>query len=398
MKTEAPAGATTKTNLVAKQIKEQHENSRCVFPTSKIMKGKKGFRESDRLKSLYDVDFAPKHCIPCTPRPCSVTRRNNPHPSQMFMTWKVPTRLIVSEPSYVQQKQKLINDSNQHFYEDINGARKSISPHHDVLDGISAFKQMQLSLDRPAMARSSTTHHSPPYHMFKHMREKEIEDEMKRSVSKSLPKLPVVPPNSAAKIHQSAHSNSMNRSLKPKAMPAAQKWIHSASEKDKAVLGRMMKDVDNHYMDKTLSKALQPDAKKAVEKWLETASEKDRSVAIEFFSSLAGSKLMGVKDGKTNEACNVCDGSRLKQVLEALNTGKRATISVPKDTTLGHFTRRQPRIRLLSPRTRANKEEHKTWHHLPVFAHKPPVSNTIGMFTRPHRPVARHFTIHPEWE
>ncbi|XP_071947268.1 uncharacterized protein [Antedon mediterranea] len=337
----------------------------------------------------------------------------------MFMTWKVPTRLIISEPSYVQQKQKLITDSNQHFYEDINGARKSVSAHHSVLDAVSGFRQMKKSaftnIAGHPTAPSSTTHHSPPYHVFKHIREKDIEDELKKKASRSLvPRLPVVsnsakihtpsvvsnsaakiyPPsavsNSAAKIHSPSPSNSMKRTLQPRAFPAA-------SEKDRTVLGKMMKDVDSQHMDKTLSKALQPDAKKTVEKWLESANEKDRAVAIEFFSSLAGSKLMGVRDGKPAD-CNICDGTRLKQVLDALYNGQKAAIKVPRDTKLGHFTRRQPRLRLLSPRTRANKEEHKTWHHLPVFTNKAPVSNTIGMFTRPHRAIPRHFTIHPEWE
>ena len=42
----------------------------------------------------------------------------------MFMNWKVPTRLIVDEPSYQQQKKQLLVDSGQKFYEDINGTKK----------------------------------------------------------------------------------------------------------------------------------------------------------------------------------------------------------------------------------------------------------------------------------
>lgn len=42
----------------------------------------------------------------------------------MFMHWKVPTRLIVDDPSYRSQKAALVADSNQRFYEDINGTRE----------------------------------------------------------------------------------------------------------------------------------------------------------------------------------------------------------------------------------------------------------------------------------
>ena len=54
----------------------------------------------------------------------------------------------------------------------------------------------------------------------------------------------------------------------------------------------------------------------------------DREVAIEFFGSLAGSKLMGAKDVmsdhklqtdcKGQAVCKVCDGVRLQQVMDTL--------------------------------------------------------------------------------
>ena len=53
----------------------------------------------------------------------------------------------------------------------------------------------------------------------------------------------------------------------------------------------------------------------------------DRDVAIEFFGSLAGSKLMGAREGikydlhkddKGEDTCGICDGDRLNQVLDTL--------------------------------------------------------------------------------
>ncbi|XP_072015496.1 uncharacterized protein [Amphiura filiformis] len=335
--------------------------------------------------------------------------------STMFMNWKVPTRLIVDEPSYHQQKQKLLADSTQKFYEDINGSKKYPSPTHDVLSEVTRLRQLphgDISVGPTRyLARTSTTHHCPPQGMLKQMREKDIDDECWKSMAggrKPTPRPggPKLPQMMSGKIHQNPTKQSMARSLRPRAMPAAEQWLQGAGAAEKQVVGDALQAADNDFVDKTLARTLQPDAKKAVQKWLQTATDKDRDVAIEFFGSLAGGKLMGAsgvanhalhKDEKGGDTCRICDGDRLNQVLDALKRGNPvAAVTLRKDLKPGDMRRRH--IRLLTPQTRATKEEQKTWHHLPVYRNTGPVSNTIALFTRPHRPIPRHFTIHPEWE
>lgn len=70
-------------NKVAKQIKEQHESSRSIFSDGKRIKSEQPLVDKERFSSLYEIDYHHKKVSPSTPRPCSVTRRNNPHPSQV---------------------------------------------------------------------------------------------------------------------------------------------------------------------------------------------------------------------------------------------------------------------------------------------------------------------------
>ncbi|XP_071802273.1 uncharacterized protein [Asterias amurensis] len=331
----------------------------------------------------------------------------------MFMNWKVPTRLIVDEPSYKQQKERLLLDSKQRFYEDINGNRKYASPSNNVLKEVGKLREMDHKLLPSRRShRTSTTHHVPPYGMFKQSREKDIIDEelkvaslggIRKVATPGAPKLPAMP---FSQSHQGGTDikSQMSRNLKPRAMPAAQDWLKTAGMSQTKIINNAMQAAD---IDRTLNRALQPDSKKAVEKWLSTANERDREVAIEFFGSLAGSKLMGAKeiisshqlhtDGKGQGTCKICDGSKLQDVMDALKKGKPVA-SVTLNKGCKQPSHNERRIQLLTPYTRSHKDEFQTWHHLPVFKHNGPVSNTIALFTRPHRPIPRHFTIHPEWD
>lgn len=333
-------------------------------------------------------------------------------PATMFMHWKVPTRLIVDDPSYRSQKATLLADSNQRFYEDINGTKEYVPVGHEVLSEVSKLKQMSPSklAKLPSTwhsAYTSTTHYSTPFNMFKQMRERDLEQEMKDSVKAEkqqtkVTKLPAVPSSSSGvQLTQQA----IARSLNPKAVPAAEDWLRSVGKSEKKVIQRALQAADKSYIDSALKRTLQPDAQKAVEKWMEKANPKDRELAINFFGSLAGSKLMGAKEGFNHDLhrdqngeilCKMCDGDKLQQVMAALKKGQPvAAVTLSKGKQNNERLRH---LRLLTPNTRKHREEFQTWHHLPSFKHPGPVSNTIALFTRPHRPIQRHFTIHPEWE
>ncbi|XP_070532439.1 uncharacterized protein [Ptychodera flava] len=405
-----------------RSIKAVHENSRGVFP--RPMEHHEGFEKSDEdTMTLYSSDFCPKKVKPVVPRPCSVTRRNNPHPSQMFMHWKVPTRLIKPESEYKEQQQTLIRDSNQKFYEDINGKREEMDIQNDVLkqteELYKSHDKVMEHLNATKNQLTSTTHHSPPYHMFPTSPGKDhIPSSATISVMGSvrgpangsaLPAIIGTPLASNLDRKKSStdlrQTSVLARSIKPKAQPAAEKWLKGANDQDKKVVDEVLRVADKEYVDKTLNRTLQPDAKKAVERWMEGATSRDRDVAIQFFGSLAGTRLMGMKDNMKHEddsQCKICDGDRLREVLDTLNSnkpvGQRSHMLARRDPGAIDPAKRRAHLRLLTPNTRATKPQHQTWHHLPMLRHPGPVSNTIAMFTRPHRAIPRHFTIHPEWE
>lgn len=83
-------------NFRAQQRRKMHDDSRLVFPEHKYKAiGSKGIPHSKRQvgekhQTHYTLNFKPTKQI-CRPseRPCSPTRRNNPHPSKV-------TKLLIS--------------------------------------------------------------------------------------------------------------------------------------------------------------------------------------------------------------------------------------------------------------------------------------------------------------
>ena len=71
---------------VAQERKRIHESSDFIYPIREKSKGKHIPRKQTIGSfgtTSYSVDFAKKEGKPAIPRPCSVTRRNRPHPSQV---------------------------------------------------------------------------------------------------------------------------------------------------------------------------------------------------------------------------------------------------------------------------------------------------------------------------
>ena len=71
---------------VAQERKRIHESSEFIYPMRDKSKGKHILRKQTIGSfgtTSYSVDFAKKEGKPAIARPCSVTRRNRPHPSQV---------------------------------------------------------------------------------------------------------------------------------------------------------------------------------------------------------------------------------------------------------------------------------------------------------------------------
>jgi len=386
----------------AKDIKNQHEESWEIFPEEKGT-------GHDRYGSLYAQDFSLDSIKPKNGKasnvPATIWRvwqgyhghrsppRNNPHPSVMFMNWKVPSRLYNQDP---------ITSSYAGQPPDKTGYSK-FTNHRKV--STLAGQMPPAYLTRKTHDPTTTTHFTPKQGKLRQMREQEMDEQIMREKYAKEKHASSKPPSRATRFPAmpvlSAKLNVQQTSDRPRdagVMPIPNNAV--------TMSGKIRSEItqeDRNYINNAYNKPSQTDASKVVNKWLESASDKDRELAVQFFGSLAGKKLMGgdqaTKESKSKQGgqCNVCDATRLKDVLGALKTsGGPSASSDSKDMRPGESNRR--RLRLLSPFTRRHKEEMQSWHHLPTFRHRGPVSNTIGLFTRPHKPTQRHFTIHPEWE
>lgn len=89
MEADAPnifRGIDTPGHVRGMRIKRVHESSKVPFGVGLA------YSYKDEVKrSIYQQDY-PRHCI--VVKPDSDMKRNNPHPSQRFMNWRVPRHLI----------------------------------------------------------------------------------------------------------------------------------------------------------------------------------------------------------------------------------------------------------------------------------------------------------------
>ena len=71
---------------LARERKKIHESSEHIYPkyaTNDVLNIARQQNISSFETTSYSIDFARKEGKPALPRPCSVTRRNRPHPSEV---------------------------------------------------------------------------------------------------------------------------------------------------------------------------------------------------------------------------------------------------------------------------------------------------------------------------
>lgn len=209
-------------------------------------------------------------------------------------------------------------------------------------------------------------------------------------------KSPLVPERAALRNGAIEQNGMPLSALRPEAVPQAEAWMKHADIADKKVIERILKMASKkNELENSLKRTLLPDAKESVEHWMKDANEDERQVALDFFSSLAGSQLMGMSISNQRK--------RLKEVLNTLEagtpTGQLKRASKPTHYRHGRQTVTDGKfkyIRLLTPDTRENRWMHTTWHHLPEYR-DPKVTNMSSHYIRPHAQIPRHFVIHPDW-
>ncbi|XP_070175693.1 uncharacterized protein [Littorina saxatilis] len=177
-------------------------------------------------------------------------------------------------------------------------------------------------------------------------------------------------------------------------------WQQKLPDVDARLLEKVLRlqDQEKGSMRQSLRGTLLPDARRTVDRWLESASEPERQVALQFFHSLVGGRLMG--------ANGVDQSDRPKDVIAALQSpGDRAVAERGLSPRGGAFARDDQGegrrglqyVRLLDDNTRRQRWMHTTWHHLPNYRDANPVNNSSSIYIQPHQPQHRHFVIHPDW-
>uniref|UniRef100_H2ZDN8 Uncharacterized protein n=1 Tax=Ciona savignyi TaxID=51511 RepID=H2ZDN8_CIOSA len=249
-----------------------------------------------------------------------------------------------------------------------------------------------------------TTHHAPPPGKFQPIKSEQQEHmaEVLRMKSAFLEQGRVT---TLPRLSLSA-TQATEKHLEPRTYSAAQRWLSKHPGKER-LTEQVLRQNGRTEVDRLLENTLEPNARKAVREWLKNATESDRRAALQFFSTMAGRRLLGGPSG-SHPAPNLLGNkdARLSAVLETLKSNRGQG---PKQPDMNHATlddhikslllaARRKHLRILTPETRLRHKELQTWHHMPVYNYTGRIQNTRSMYVKPNAPIPKDFRIHPEWE
>ncbi|KAL9987693.1 hypothetical protein ACROYT_G002040 [Oculina patagonica] len=327
---------------VAQERKKIHESSEYIYP----MREKNNSKPAPR-KTSYSVDFAKKEGKPAKPRPCSVTRRNRPHPSQNFLNWRIP-----SKPMPGQKSNETINallnlsdlETKARFYDDYVGKFNSKKCNH--------FQ----NIGNPA-PRYTTR---PRY-----LKRAEFEGNTNEEETPGSLPICIIPPLCMSKDAGQRYDTLVARN----------------SSRERVIIESCLDAGDRGYLGKSLENAIQAEAIPAIHRWLKSQSESDRNIALGFLSNLSKSTSLNQDQALNRKSADISKAARdviVDQVRQMM----------PKDVRTRE--RRRP-AKYSPPRGRKLR--------LPP---KPPprafVMNKGALFMQPHRCLPGHFEIHPEFQ
>jgi len=341
----APSLDVPKGNWIARNLRMVNDDSRQLFPPSShgsragrgdkfhtlYKKDYQDYPEADYLEGLREKGAQPKRE---TIR--DVLFGNSP--GEMFAAWKVPPRIV------------------------------------PVIPDIQESPRQELREMAPMLERSRTL---PNFRT----------DRQSRLLQPS--------PSMGSRADTQADLGTRQRlrnSLQDHTVTTADEWLKNAPLNDKKVIERVLRMQEKqHQLDNAMRKSLQPDARVQVEGWLEAATDAERQVALKFFTSVAGARLMGSTPQEQK--------GRLQQVIRTLkaNKGHAPPVRRSLDSSMIQKQNKLKYINLLDPQTRSERSQHTTWHHLPEYKDLDRVNNWSSHFTMPNAPAHRHFVIHPDW-
>jgi len=441
-------------NFRAKQRRVKHDDSKLVFPTRR-----RRSRETDEYKTHYAHQFRSKlNARPSSPRPCSPTRRNNPHPSKNFLNWRIPTRVFdygkVKKANISFLKSNIV-DSHQRFYDDYTG--RSSSPRQQQVDprdllAMAKTYAAALQNERTKAKNKNASRSYQPSQLPNRSKER-VTLGMNSPVNS--PELGTKLPNVLMKSWSPELSTSMKkkgskstgRRLKVTS-PAETTRVSSWYDALSASLSDPSSPEDNEIIDEQQVEmalgALKPEALEAIETWLLSASDEERQIAMKFIEAII---LASVEESKVSDtsptnrkktdsptgavpmqfmapypgihnisskttkgahhhnhtsskACEVCKKKELESALQKLQAIASLPNDVPAITEL---------LNPLHPSVLHEKEvvkEAASGRKLPG-ATQPKllnkrmqdrfVPNKGSIFMNSKRTSGRHFTIHPEW-
>ncbi|XP_046570564.1 uncharacterized protein LOC124278833 [Haliotis rubra] len=304
-----PAG-----NWIAHHLRLVNDDSKKLFPST--AGSKRSYRKYD---SLYMVDFEDFPDGALTTRMMDklnleeiqkkretiadvLFNSNTREPGHMFGNWTIPERILDKESSKgkrnVRKVKKTADDNSPSTLPVIR--KKTPGARHP---------SPALSSQLPKMSSKSAR---PPT----------------KPVAKSLPCSPVRRAKSVGAHDHDRLKEELRASLKPGAVGLAEDWMKDAPHMDREVVQKLLRMQEkSSHLDQAMKKTLLPDARQAVEKWLDRATESERQVALKFFTSLAGSKLMGLTANEQR--------SRFQQVISTLQRNQgRGTPGLQTDPQL----------------------------------------------------------------
>ncbi|XP_069121244.1 uncharacterized protein [Argopecten irradians] len=387
-------------NWLAHQIRLLQDNSAHLLPQSAGSK-----RSWDKYNSTTHKDFCgPRDVDQWSPdfnsMPFEKKRQTlqeilfGNKQNQMFTNWRVPQRFY--RPHSVKDKYEPPvprNDANVGV----------VTEEHERF-----FRPSSEASQVPSRAASVVSAKSPPPRLSRQMSLPELK--MKANQPRPLgmsrqytrinkaagTPVPVANPEASRPQAPSEEDVKLGKedfksSLQPHVVDKADELLKLAPKADRRVIERILKMADKkQQMENSLKKTMMPDAREEVEKWLSSANEEERQVALKFFNSLAGTKLMGTTAVEQKK--------RLQQVIDTLEgaSDKRGPAPRAKNNTDRSKAGKLQHLRLLSPQTRKERWMHTTWHHLPEYNDKG-AGNWSSHYIRPQAPIPRHFVIHPDW-
>jgi len=86
-------------NFRALQRRVKHDSSKLVFPDTK---GKR----NENYETHYSLNFKPRPICKPLERPCSPTRRNNPHPSKVNRKVRIFYKFLIPQTSYIYNRNR----------------------------------------------------------------------------------------------------------------------------------------------------------------------------------------------------------------------------------------------------------------------------------------------------